>query len=308
MSHKTMDIDGILEIAAVDGRPDPERMSAVRARMLELARRPGAPRRRSRLALIIIVLASGFSVAGLATTRTGWDFVLKLLTPIYSSDAVTWQSPDNQTIYTWSSYGTGDAKPMPLEEKQAAISDFQQIHEIAQGGGGRLTGLLEGPGWEGHFYHIVYVVEYTLSDGRTRSVGGDLTERQARNMRIGDLMELRDSGSGQIVSRTDSSIGLGNYILRFTLPDGQDLDLMTRYPPGPRKDREAIFTETRALKKALQFTVLQPNRHTSASPSKVWAILRYTLADGRTVGISEQVPPEIISADGKSLLNAQIEE
>jgi hypothetical protein len=126
-------------------------------------------------------------------------------------------------------------------------------------------------------------------------------------MRIEEIMYLRDAGAGEIITQDEFPIGLGSYTLRFTLSDGRTVDLQTNYPPAPRTDREAIFLETRALKKQLKFFVQNASRNNSNPKAAVWGILQYKLADGRTVGISERVPTEVISSDGRNVTNTETE-
>ena len=117
----------------------------------------------------------------------------------------------------------------------------------------------------------------------------------SKGIRRAFVAVLRDAGACQVLSQKPSRKGLGKYTIRFTLSDGQTIDLTTTYPPGTRQEREKIFAETR-------------ERSSSASRSKslkavrlpgdTCGLLRYTLADGRTVGITEQVPKEVLTPDG----------
>ena len=87
-----------------------------------------------------------------------------------------------------------------------------------------------------------------------------------------------------------SPYGLGFYTIRFALPD-RTVDLTTWYPPAPRAERDAIFAETRALKADLLFTVQEASVNPDDPRQGVLGRLRYTLADGRSVGILERVLP-----------------
>ena len=130
--------------------------------------------------------------------------------------------------------------------------------------------------------------------------------KQAENMRVDEIMRLRDSGAGEVVSFRNHPIGLGRYTIRFALSDGQTVDLEAYYPPGTRQAREAIFAETRRLKAEKRCSV----RSASAGPDgRVFASLRYKLADGRTVGITEpEIPADWISSDGKFLMTPEMQE
>jgi glycerol-3-phosphate dehydrogenase len=141
---------------------------------------------------------------------------------------------------------------------------------------------------------------YTLANGQTTRVGsGDLSAPQRANMRIDEILRLRDAGAGEIVSQAESPLGLGRYTIRFTLSDGETVDLHTQYPPSTRRQREAIFAETRDLKTKGRFTVHKPQ---VVPGSGVWGILQYTLADGRAVSHYEQVPTDLITSDGRHIV------
>jgi hypothetical protein len=81
--------------------------------------------------------------------------------------------------------------------------------------------------------------------------------------------------------------------------------LKANYPPGTRAERGAIFVETRQLKAAHRFSVEGASSNPDGS---VWGVLRYTLADGRQVGIAEQVPPDMVTPDGKSVITTETDQ
>jgi hypothetical protein len=92
---------------------------------------------------------------------------------------------------------------------------------------------------------------------------------------------------------------MGGFTVRFTLADGGTVDLRTVYPPGPGRERAAIFAETRDLREQRQFTVLEPKVLPGAG---VWAMHRYALSDGRTVVHYEPVPTDLIADDGRHVV------
>lgn len=106
-----------------------------------------------------------------------------------------------------------------------------------------------------------------------------------------------DAGAGDVIVESPSPMGLGRYTIRFTLA-GRTVDLQTWYPPGTREEREAIFVETRRLKADLRFAVNQASVSVENPEEGVVGTLRYTLADGRTVSIVEQIPADAVTPDG----------
>jgi hypothetical protein len=211
-------------------------------------------------------------------------------------------SPGDGSVWSQGRSGV----PFTVEEADAAKLQLEEVAAIKQSGGGRLTALLEGPGLPhlrgSERMHITYVIEYTLARGTKTSVGdGAPSPAQRANMRLDEILRLRDDGAGELLSKRESSIGLGRFTLRFTLSDGQTIDVDTNYPPGTRTEREAIFDEIAELRQARQFTVLMASR---LPEGEVYGELRYTLADGRTVGIVSEVPPDVISADGNYISSA----
>lgn len=284
------DMKNLLGPAAMNVDPDPLRMQAARERMMHLARSPRHtnPVRRTALTLGLLL---GVSAVGMAATQTGRDFVRRVFTsvkPEYSfSHPATVKTPGSTS--TWS--GSRSDRPYTAEEIADLKVRHTEMDRIQEAGGGRWVWLIEGPDC------MTFLIEYTLSDGTTQSVGqGVLSPKQKVSMRVDEILALRDAGAGEVLSEQPGFLGLGHYRIRFTLSDGQTVDLQTYYPLGTRQDREKIFAETRELKKQLRFAVESP--HGSESTGGVWGILHYVLADGRTVGITERVPKEALTPDG----------
>ncbi len=206
---------------------------------------------------------------------------------------------------------TADGKQVALPASEATTNGWRHLspeqeeaESLMEAGGGRLVGLYEKPNPNGSpSQWTVCQVEFTLASGQTLLMNEQLSEKQKASMRWDEISALRDAGAGQVLSQEPYHKGLGKYTVRFTLSDGQTVDLTTTYPPGTRQDREKIFAETRALKKQLRFTVEDPQE----LQGETWGLLRYTLADGRTVGIMEQVPKEALTPDGKHVAVPAIE-
>lgn len=294
MCHDDADLRAVLESGELDGQVDPVRIDAVRDRMMIIASSHPGRRRRYRQAWVTVSVLFGLCGIGLAATETGRAFVRSIFTPVDTHHAVEWDAPDGGT---W--IQSRDAGPFSPEEEKQTAEEFNEIFEIQQAGGGRLVGLMEGPdyGWGGS--EPGYRVAYTLSNGEVETVGGgELTEKQMVNMRVDEIMELREGGAGEVIEHRDLPIGMGLYTIRFTLSDGQSVDLTAWYPPGTQAEREAIFTETRELKIQLHFTVDKAFGYEKYPEQGTWGLLRYTLADGRTVGIIERIPDELVSEDG----------
>jgi hypothetical protein len=267
--------------------PDPAHVGAVRQRLAVVARKRIADRRRTRNAWIVVLLLGGVCGTGLAATEAGRSLVRWILTPVLARHEVTVTTADGST---WSRGGS--TKPYDPDQRQAAADQFAEIAALTQAGQGELVGLHEGP--DG----TVYSIRYTLKDSSSVSVGTrNPTEIQAVMMRLDEIQRLRDAGEGDVIVRSPSPIGLGFYTLRFALAD-RTVDLQTWYPPGPRAEREAIFAETRALKADLRFAVMEASVSPENPDAGVMGTLRFTLADGRTVGIVERVPDELITSDG----------
>lgn len=204
---------------------------------------------------------------------------------------------------------TPDGKHVAVPESEATKDGWRRLspeqaeaESIGEAGGGQLISIHEIPNpFDGSSSQWTYfTVEYTLAGGKTFRLFGDLRAKQKAAMRWDEISALRDSGGGELLSHEPSHNGLDRYRIRFTLSDGQTIDLTTNYPPGTRQEREKIFAETRELKKQLRFTVEDSHE----SSGGIWGLLRYTLADGRTVGISEQVPKEALTPDGKHVASS----
>lgn len=162
-----------------------------------------------------------------------------------------------------------------------------------------MVGLLEGPGWTGELSATTFQVKYTLANGETITVGeGNLSTAQRANMWIDEIQRLRSAGAGEVLSQTESPLGLGCFTIRFALPNGETVDLQTVYPPSTRQEREAIFAEIRELKSQRRFSVKEAR---VVSGSGVWGRLVYSLSDGRTVVHYEPVPTDLISSDGRRI-------
>lgn len=260
------------------------------------------------LAMCLLVCVGA---VGLAATETGHNLIRWILTPVEKLHTVKWQGPvttttENGKTVTQSigaSVSSNRPEPFSDDEAKKIRAQMQEVHEIATTGGGRLAGLIEGLGPDGKYF-VVYRIEYMLSNGEVQKVSSiPYPGKQAENMRVDGIMQLRDSGAGEVISFKDLPIGLGQYTIRFTLSDGQTVDLETYYPPGTRQEREAIFAETRQLKQQKQFSVY----NAFAGPGgRVAAVLRYKLADGRTVGMTElDIPADWVSPDGKYLITPE---
>ncbi len=328
MSENNSDMEKLLTSAAMESDPDPAAIQAVRQRMIGIAGSARARRSPGRTALILAIALISISAVGLAATETGRDLIRRILIPIHTVETVEveWTktthsySSDNTgnttyvttgVIFTRSRGSDNDAEPYTAEEKESIKAEFQEIYEISQAGGGRLIGLSEGPGWDGSVSNTGYRIEYTLASGETQSIGSSKpTGKQAQNMQIDEIIQLRDAGEGEIVSQDEfpKRVGLGRYTIRFTLSDGRTIDLETCYPPSTKQQREAIFAETRELREKLDFSVRHARRDPSDPQARVWGVLQYELSDGRTVGVSQTIPPELISPDGKHVVMPGTEE
>jgi hypothetical protein len=290
MCEKDREFRHLMESVAMNTTPDPEHTEAVRRQTLSVARRAGNRPGYRRIGLIAAVVVLGVCGIGLAATETGRNLIRSIFTPIGKVEATQWEAPDG-TVYTES---RNTSEPYTGDEERAATNKFQEIHALQDAGQGKLVGLAERSGDTGFF------VQYELGDGTTTELcQGRPTGKQAENMRIDEIMELRDAGAGEVVSEQPFVIGLGRYTIRFTLSDGQAVDLTANYPPGKREEREALFAETEELKSQLRFTVLNPHVDPQQPEAGVWGLLRYELADGRTVGLVQRVPDEAISEDGR---------
>jgi hypothetical protein len=295
MFDKEQELGHVLESAALPAGPSPERAQAVHQRVRELLRASGRRPRRWPIAVAAGVCVVGAAALGAAGTQAGRDMLRRMFTKIEPLHMVS-VTPDESSQLSLARSGA----PFTQEEADAAKAQLEEVAAIKKSGGGRLTGILEGPGLPqlrgSERMRITYLIEYTLGSGTKISVGdGGPNPAQRENMRLDEIERLRDGGAGETLSEKEFPIGLGLFTLRFTLSDGQTVDISTNYPPGTRAEREAIFDEVAQLKQARQFTVLTAERLPNG---QVYGTLRYTLADGRTVGIVGEVPPDVISADG----------
>jgi hypothetical protein len=311
MCEHDSEMKNLLGSLVMNVEPDPTRMQATRERMMRIACSPRRTNSAARTALTIGLLLVGISAVGIAATQAGRDLVRWVFTPVQQEFVFTHESTVTKTdgeastcnMKTW---GTGSDHPLTTEERDALKAKYAEMDRIQEEGGGRLVGLMEGPSFMDSPQRAGFLVEYTLSSGTTETVGhGALEPKQKTALRTEEILALRDAGAGEIISQTPGPVGLGNYVIRFTLPDGQTVDLKTNYPPGTRQEREAIFAETRELKKQLRFAVEHPRG--GQPDGKIWGLLHYTLADGRTVGISEAVPTEALTPDGKHVAVPQSE-
>jgi len=336
MSGEDADFRCMLESASIRLEPDPDRVRAAHDRMMRIAQ--GPRRRRGRRTVVVAgLIVVGVSAVGLGGTQAGRKLLRSVFTPVKRMYVVGWHGPIESSVTTRPGRPAApeDAKPIPAQSPDAnstgqyvgtvfgavfavgdeppstgaADSTMQGMHEtdqIARAGGGRLIGLTESPGMFG------YVVEYPLSNGQVHSVGSNfLYPKQRVNMRSDEIVQLRNAGAGLIISQEKLRIGLGKFVIRFSLSDGKTVDLQTQYPPITAKALEAIFAETRALKTSHRFTVVEAYagpRAPDAASHEVHGILRYHLADGRTVGIMEGVPPVLISSDGKWVVMRESQE
>ncbi|MHC4717674.1 MAG: hypothetical protein ACYS5V_11940 [Planctomycetota bacterium] len=280
-----------LRSAEMDVSPDPAKVGAVQERMAGLAHRRIAHLRHVRKAWIVGLLLCGVCGAALGATETGRSLIRWVLTPVLSRHEVTVTTPDGTT---WTRGGS--TRPYGPQQRKAAADQFNEIAALKQTGQGELIGLLELPDT------TVYSIRYTLKNGSSTIVAtGMPTDVQALMMGLDEIQRLRDAGAGNVIVESPSPYGLGAYTIRFALAD-RTVDLETWYPPGPRAEREAIFAETRALKADLLFSVEEASSSPENPEQGVIGTLRYTLADGRTVGIVEQVPDELISPDGAHVI------
>lgn len=293
------ELQDMLSSSEMPTQPDPGDVQAVREKMMTIAATSCRGVHRARNVLLTTLVVIGVSGIGLAATERGRKLIRSVFMPVEEAKVVEWVSPDGDT---WTHLETGREQPLTPEEKQEVSDQFAENYAGKQAGEGQLVGLLEGPGWAG-ISHTVYSIEYTRSDGTTNLVGsGRPTGAQAENMRLDEIMELRDSGAGEIIDYQPSPLGMGKYMIRFTLSDGETVDLQTYFPPSTRHEREAIFAEMRSLKADLRFSAQRPFRNPANPLAGVWGILQYQLADGRTVGAVEQIPPAMISEDGTQVI------
>src|SRR3989304_5548172 len=247
------ELEKVLTSIEMDARPDPCRVQAGRERMMDIARRGAAHPHRSRnrlCAILVVIGVSGLAVAG---TKTGRSFVQWVFTPVEQAQSTQWVAPSGEL---WSQTQSGRSEPFSPEEKEDVARQFAENFASKQAGEGRLGGLIENPGFMGASLTI-YIIEYTQSNGaKNRVASGRPDGLQAENLRIDEIMELRDAGAGRVIEHYPFLIGMGKYTIRFTLSDGATVDLQTFFPPSTGDERERIFEEMRELKASLRFTVL----------------------------------------------------
>lgn len=258
---------------------------------------------RSTAAAVIVL---GLTAAGLAGTQAGRDWIRSLFTPIQPTHAVFGEHGDDTT---WVVQRLGpDAGPFSDQEVEDVNAEMKEIAALKQAGDGRLVGLMEIPAIYGQpgaeELGVAYEIEYTLKSGKKNVVGDNCpSPAQRTRMRLAEIMRQRDAGKGEVISATDFPMGLGKYVIRYTLDDGRTVDLEDFYPPAPHADREAIFEEVSRLREARQFVVLSANREAEGPVS---GVLQYTLSDGRVVGVVETIPADVISEDGENVVNPMV--
>ena len=293
------ELNELLTSTELKARVDASRVEDLRTRTLEAARRAGDRPHRGRHALAATLAVIAISGVGLAGTEAGRDFVRSVFTPVQKAQSIAWTAPKGEV---WTQVHTGREQPISPGEQETVAEEFAEQYDSKQAGGGRLVGLIESPGFAG-FAHTIYLIEYTQSTGEKSVVGsGAPSGQQAENMRLDEIMQLRDAGEGEIVHQRPLPIGMGKYTLRFTLSDGVIVELETYFPPTTRAERDAIFAEMRTLKAAHRFSVLNAMFDPANALAGVWGTLQYELADGRVVGATEQIPPELISEDGTQVV------
>jgi len=284
----------------------------VESQVQKLAR-AARPRRRAGQAIGLgALLFAGVATAGLAGTQAGRDLVRWLVLPVHQAEHLQISLPpdpsqpnEQSTVMVTRMSSGGDAKPFTPQEKAAYEAEMAEIVQIKQAGGGRLVGLMEVPPPNGTTKPLtIFNIEYTLSNGQKSGMSGAPSPQQRANLRIDEILALRNNGGGQIVSSKPSELGLGRYTIRFTLADNTAVDLETQFPPGTSAERAAIFAEISQLKAARSFSVTQA---VSGPNGKVWGILHYTLADGRQVGFTDEVPADMVGPDGRSVLTTEVQ-
>jgi hypothetical protein len=317
---------GMLGAARMEGEPDLGRVAAVRSRMTDLAHASGRHRMRRRTVWMAGCVVLGLTTVGLAGTQAGRDLVRWIVTPVkpvhfvcYSAGqdaAVVGERAGDRVEASGKEVDPVDTGPLgqfsiavvergadPFAGREEARARMNEFLALRDAGHGYLIAMNEEPGSASEPYMTTYSMEYTLSGGDTiRAEENDFDSAQvacARTLPLDEIARLRDAGAGTIIAREESPFGLGDFTIRFALSDGRALNVQTHYPPGTRAERDAIFAETRRLRSELRFAVLDPR---STPSGRVFAVLRYALADGRVVGIVENVPDEAVSADRSKVL------
>jgi hypothetical protein len=307
MYENDKELAQMLESAALPVDTPPSRVQAVHEQVMKISATgrhlSGTPRNLAVAALLVV----GLTAVGLAATETGRDWVRSLFTPIQQAHLISGEHGNGSS---WSVIRSGPAAgPFSAAEAEGIKTTMEEVVALKAAGEGRLVQMLETPGIPGMLGSekmlVVCLIEYTLASGEKTIIGEQPNPAQVARMRFDEITKLRDAGEGEIISQADFPMGLGNYVIRLTLPDGEVVDVATIYPPGTRAEREAIFAEIGKLREARQFAVLNAER---APAEPVSGLLRYTLADGRVVGVAESVPEDVISDDGKYVVMPQARE
>jgi hypothetical protein len=302
MHEDDSDIRAALRSAEINIAPNGARMASARERMFQT---PGGTsrttmRRVGQIAAVLIIGCCGIVFAG---TETGRALIRRLI-PIAKTDSVRWQAP-NGTVHSLSRV-SGEA--FSEAERTVIVDHMKEREALRQAGEGTLMGLIERRAENGCGVATLYDVAYAYSDNTMSNVCQDtLSDAQAERMRIAEILWLRDEGAGQIVSHREYPLGLGRYSIAYELSDGQTVTLTTYFPPAPRKEREAIMAETLRLRNEGLFHVANP-RAVAGDEVLIYAKIRYELADGRIVWLTEQVPPQYISEDGQYVVLPNSEE
>lgn len=300
-----------LEVAEMKTQQSEDRVRAIRDEMMSRAQAPRSPRRPARTIGVAVLLMCVTCGAVLAGTAKGRSLISQMLLPARESKSFTMESPDGVDV-TFTALNE-----LPAGEEGERISEIvSDMEQIKKAGGGHLVGLLESFNEDGSIRRTLQV-EYFPSFGVGGPMGEtveSLSQKQRDNMRIGELLKLHDAGEGELVKTRPFQRGGGSfYYIRYTFADGGHQVVQTWLPPGSRADREAIFAETRALKKMQLFSVSNPYLSPSEEPGRegemvLEADFTYKLSSGEEVTIFEKVPAELISADGKHVLMPGAEE
>ncbi len=296
MRREDDELQSILEPARMSTETNVDHMQAVRQRMLHQARASLAhPHRTAVRWTIGLLVVVAVSAGGLAATRTGRDLIGWVFTPV-SGNRVNDGKPSDSSE---------ESNASGTKQGEGVQSWKDEIDAIRETGGGRLRGLTEIPKiLDFTSYIIVYWIDYELSDGSLHTIQDHPSDRQAKNMRLAEILELRNAGAGQVVAYDPEDIGMGRYIIRFELSDGSTVDVETKYPPGTLAERKAIFAEARELYHRGEFAVLRADSDTELG---VTGTLRITLADGRTVCLRGIVPSDMLTPDGQQAMSPSSE-
>lgn len=308
MNDNEQELGRMLESTTLSADVSPARVHDVRQRTMQIAAAGGGRRGGLRLGGIAAAVLVGMTAVGVAGTETGREWMRSLFTRIEPAHKISGEREDGSL---WSVTRSGpEAGPFSAEEAERTKTTMDEVAALMKAGEGRLVEIMEGQGIPGvpgaEVIHITCIIEYTLSNGEKTIMGQQPTPAQVAKMRLDEIMKLWDAGEGEIVSKAEFPLGLGRYVIRFTLGDGQTVVVRTLFPPGPRAEREAIFAEAKMLKQARRFTLDEPVTRTP--DGRVTGTLRYNLADGRVVGVVEEVPADVISPDGKYVVTPLGEE